>query len=437
MTTAPASRSAVVVTATAAGRRAPTLCSTSRALRDINIDTKGGTVQVGPGVRLYDFYNALDAHNVAVPAGTCPTVGITGLTLGGGHGLVARAFGLTCDSLLAVDIVTADGNVHHCTAKENSDLFWALRGGGGGSFGVVTSLTYALHDAPPDVTTFSVEWAWAEAANGLAEWMAWVPTLPAETTTIARLETTPVLVVAGVHLGTRDETRQLLAPLYSGAPTIQRSATARSYADAMLLEASCLHNTSAQCAPAPLTGVSPILGPRQPFVATSHYFEHPLPASAINAAIDAMNNHLTIVGSGTGTIQFDSYGGAVGEIAPTATAFAHRNAFCSAQYASLWTTPGSTDPHRALVARHPSDVEPVVGWRRLRELRRPRAARLGPRVLGQQPAAAPEGQAEVGPAEPLLVPAERPAALTGTRTHVATKIRINRDPEYCDLVSRR
>jgi FAD/FMN-containing dehydrogenase len=260
---------------------------------------------------------------------------------------VSRAFGLTCDSLQAVDIVTADGDLHHCSAKENSDLFWALRGGGGGSFGVVTNLTYALHDAPPDVTTFSVEWQWSEAASGLAEWMAWVPTLPAQTTTIARLETTPVLVVAGVHLGTRDETRQLLAPLYSGVPTIQRSATARSYGDAMLLEESCLHNRSDQCAPAPSTGASPILGTRQPFVATSAYFEHPLPVSAINAAIEAMNNHLPTAGSGTGTIQFDSYGGAIAEVAPTATAFAHRNAFCSAQYASFWTTPGSTDPHRA------------------------------------------------------------------------------------------
>ncbi len=316
-------------------------------LRDIKVDTKANTVQIGPGVRLYDFNNALAAKGVAVPGGTCPSVGLTGLTLGGGHGLVARAFGLTCDSLHSVDIVTADGQVRHCDAKENSDLFWALRGGGGGSFGVVTGLTYTLHPVPAAVTTFLVEWAWNEAAAGLAAWMSWVPTLPAQTTAIARLETTPQLVVAGVHLGHRDEARQLLTPLYNAAPTTSRSATQRTYADAMLLEESCLHNRSNQCSPAPATGASPILGPRNPFVATSHYYDHPLPASAINAAISAMNDHLPIAGTGTGTIQFDSYGGAIGAVAPAATAFAHRSAFCSAQYASLWTSPGSADPHRA------------------------------------------------------------------------------------------
>ena len=263
-------------------------------LRDIKIDTKAGTVQVGPGVRLYDFYDALDAQNVAVPAGTCPTVGITGLP--------SAAATDSWRAARAHVRLAARGRHRHCRwqraplhrQRELRPVLGAPRWRGRQLRRRHFPHLPRCATAPPDVTTFSVEWAWAEAANGLAEWMAWVPTLPAQTTTIARLETTPVLVVAGVHLGTRDETRQLLAPLYNGVPTIQRSATARSYADAMLLEASCLHNTSAQCAPAPPTGASPILGPRQPFVATSHYFEHPLPASAINAAIDAMNNHLTI-----------------------------------------------------------------------------------------------------------------------------------------------
>ena len=280
------------------------------------------------------------------------------MTLGGGHGLVSRAFGLTCDSLVAADIVTADGQLRHCNAKENADLFWALRGGGGGSFGVVTSLTYHFSPQPPVVTTFLVQWAWNEAASGLAEWMAWVPTLPAQTTTIARLETTPQLVVAGVHLGTRDEARQLLTPLYNAAPTTSRSATQRSYGDAMLLEEACLHNKQNQCAPIPPTGASPILGARNPFVATSHYFSHPLPVTAIDAAISALNGHLATAGTGTGTIQFDSYGGAIGLVAPNATAFAHRTSFCSAQYASLWTTPTSPDPHRVWLRATRATLDP-------------------------------------------------------------------------------
>ncbi len=314
-------------------------------LRSITINKAAGTAQVGPGVRLRDLYATLNAQNLTVPGGTCPTVGIAGHALGGGHGLVARSMGLTCDSIQAVDIVTADGQLRHCDATHEPDLFWACRGGGGGSFGVVTGFTFALHPTST-ATTFFVRWNWPQAAAALAAWMAWVPTLPAATTTIARLETTPQLVVAGVHLGSRDEIRALLQPLYNAVPPVDKSAGQRSFGDAMLLEAGCLHNRSKQCLPAPPTGASPLLGRGGPFVATSHYFDHALPSGAISAAITAINEHHATAGSGSGTVQFDAYGGAIAQVAPNATAFAHRTAFCSAQYASLWTA-GSPDPHRA------------------------------------------------------------------------------------------
>jgi len=107
------------------------------------ISVGSGSVTVGAGARLIDVYDAVARAGAGIAAGSCPTVGITGLTLGGGVGVLTRAWGLTSDQLTNVDIVTADGELRHCDANSEPDLFWALRGGGGGNFGVVTALRFA------------------------------------------------------------------------------------------------------------------------------------------------------------------------------------------------------------------------------------------------------------------------------------------------------
>src|SRR5262249_10334799 len=100
-------------------------------MNSITVDTGARTAVIVAGARLSDVYDRLAQDNLVLPAGSCPTVGVAGLTLGGGVGVIGRKFGLTCDSLLAVQVVTADGRVLTCDAQHNADLFWALRGGGG------------------------------------------------------------------------------------------------------------------------------------------------------------------------------------------------------------------------------------------------------------------------------------------------------------------
>ena len=124
------------------------------------------TAKVGAGALLVDVYTQLAAANVSIGGGSCATVGITGLTLGGGQGVLSRAYGLTCDQLRSVDIVTADGKARTVDANTDADLFWALRGGGGGSFGAVTALTFAVKPAP-QITTFFLQWPWTNAATVL------------------------------------------------------------------------------------------------------------------------------------------------------------------------------------------------------------------------------------------------------------------------------
>src|ERR1700745_201743 len=120
--------------------------STSGLIIDVTrmsgVNVSGSTATVGAGTRLIDFYSGLAAHGRGVPGGSCPTVGIAGLTLGGGVGVVSRAYGLTSDNVQSLQIATADGQVRTCSATQNPDLFWACRGGGGGNFGVVTAFHF-------------------------------------------------------------------------------------------------------------------------------------------------------------------------------------------------------------------------------------------------------------------------------------------------------
>ncbi|TMC21059.1 MAG: FAD-dependent oxidoreductase, partial [Chloroflexi bacterium] len=104
-------------------------------MNEITTDVTSGTALIGAGARLIDVYARLAQDNLVLPAGSCPTVGITGLTLGGGIGVLGRKFGLTCDNMLSAQVVTADGRLLICNTQHYADLFWTLRGGGGGNFG--------------------------------------------------------------------------------------------------------------------------------------------------------------------------------------------------------------------------------------------------------------------------------------------------------------
>src|SRR5258705_4121793 len=137
------------------------------------IDVQSDRVTVGAGARLIDLYDAVAARGQGVPAGSCASVGVTGLTLGGGMGVLSRAWGLTCDDLVAAQVVTADGQVRDCDEARDADLFWALRGGGGGSFGVVTSLTLRTHPAAALAIGF-LSWPWSRAAAVVSAWPAGV-----------------------------------------------------------------------------------------------------------------------------------------------------------------------------------------------------------------------------------------------------------------------
>ena len=151
------------------------------AMQEVKVDPLQTTMKVAPGATLADVDSATQQHGLVVPTGINSTTGIAGLTLGGGFGWTTRKFGLTIDSLIAVTIVTAAGDILKANADENPDLFWAVRGGGG-NFGVITEFEFNLHQAGPEVLAGMVVHPFSEAKNVLEQYQAIVDKAPEDLT---------------------------------------------------------------------------------------------------------------------------------------------------------------------------------------------------------------------------------------------------------------
>jgi FAD/FMN-containing dehydrogenase len=200
--------------------------STDGLLVDVDhlrsVEISGGTVTVGGGSLLGEVYDSLLEKDLIIPAGSCPSVGIAGLALGGGLGIIGRKHGLTSDHLLGVQIVLADGRVIECDDHHEEDLFWALRGGGPGNLGVVTALTFRTIRAPA-ATNFHLSWPFSRAAALVDAWQTWAPVAPEELAASLvigaspRVDEPPAVEVFGVMLGTESDAAELVGPLVDRA----------------------------------------------------------------------------------------------------------------------------------------------------------------------------------------------------------------------------
>jgi FAD/FMN-containing dehydrogenase len=313
------------------------------------VAVSGATATVGAGTRLIDFYHGLAAKGRAAPGGSCPTVGIAGVTLGGGVGVTARAYGLTCDNLESLQIVTANGAVLTADPHNYADLFWACQGGGGGNFGVVTSFTFRTVPAPEPVL-FSLYWPWSQAARVVAAWQSWAPHAPDAMWSNLHLAaapggTTPTVQVGGCYLGSDGDAANLLDQLYAkvgSSPSSHFLSYPQPFLTAMLAEAGC-SSLGYQACHLPWYASGGQLYRAMQF-AKSDYFNTPLSNSGINtllAGVVALQRVAGAVG-GVGGVAFDALGGAVGRVNPGATAFVHRNALFGAQYTTDWTGTNST-----------------------------------------------------------------------------------------------
>jgi FAD/FMN-containing dehydrogenase len=281
----------------------------------------GATATIGAGATLAHVYRELGSQGRAIAGGSCGTVGIGGLTLGGGVGVLTRAMGLTCDAVTSMQVVTADGQVRTASADEEPDLYWALRGGGGGHLGVVTSFDFLTADAPT-INEVYLEWPFAEVRQVIEAWLGWAPTADARLwSTLKALggkshPGEPTLLLSGTWTGPTASFERRLAGLLDEVPRPSvRSDHTRGYLEAMQAYAG-----------------SPA---RESFGATSHVAYSALTSAGIDDLVGqveaAQPSGLKEAG-----ISIDALGGKVRDVEPDATAFVHRRALATVQYTATF-----------------------------------------------------------------------------------------------------
>jgi FAD/FMN-containing dehydrogenase len=279
-----------------------------------SVSVSGGVATVGAGARLGHVYDALDEHGLTIAAGCGPDVGIAGLTLGGGLGILGRKHGLTSDNLLAAQVVLTDGSIVECDEDHEADLFWALRGSGGGNFGVVTSLVFRTVPAPA-ATAFHLIWPHAYAPEIVGAWQTWSPDAPDEMAASLHVfapenpDRPPVVSVSGSMLGTASDTRDLLAGLVARISVDPTAAT---------FEHASYRQTKRYLAEHGPGDDRPDGHPYN----KSEFFREPLPGGAVAELVHNIAEDRRAGQSRE--LDFTPWAGAYNRVPPDATAFAHR-----------------------------------------------------------------------------------------------------------------
>jgi FAD/FMN-containing dehydrogenase len=210
------------------------LLKTSR-MRRVEIDPESQRARVEAGVLWLEVTEAAAEHGLAALAGSSPDVGVVGYSLGGGLSWLARKLGLATNNITAIELVTSDGRLVRCDAENEPDLFWALRGGGG-NFGVVTSIDFRLFpitEVYAGWLIFPIE----RAAEVLETWQEWTESVPDEMTSVGRMLNIPplpeipeplrgrsVVVVETIYIGEEADGAELIAPLRALGPEIDTNA---------------------------------------------------------------------------------------------------------------------------------------------------------------------------------------------------------------------
>jgi FAD/FMN-containing dehydrogenase len=311
----------------------------------VDVDPAARTASAGGGTTWGRFNDATAASGLATTGGIISTTGIGGLTLGGGIGYLSRGAGLSCDNLVAAEVVTADGRVVTADEDENADLFWALRGGGG-NFGVVTRFTYRLHpvdqiyggpmffelaDAPA-VLTFYREFI-REAPREYGGFPAFQIAPPLPFVPEARVGE-PFVAVVSCYNGSVEEGERIIAGLREVAAPVAEHVGPMPY-------------------PAINSAFDPLVPP-----GLQHYWKAAFVTELTDEAIAAHVEHGARVPVVNSTMHIYPINGAVHDVAPDATAFGHRDAHFATVIAGMWPDPADNEANTRWVRDYHAAIAP-------------------------------------------------------------------------------
>jgi len=301
-------------------------------MRQLDIDVAGQTARAEAGLTAGEYTTAVGAHGLATGFGDTGTVGIGGLTLGGGVGYLGRKYGLTIDSLLAADMVTANGELIEANANSHPDLFWALRGGGG-NFGVVTRLKFRLHKVDSVVGGLLILPATAETISGF---IAAAEAAPEELSTIANVMPAPpmpflaedmhgkmVILAILVYAGEKEAGLRAIEPFRALATPLADMLKPMPYPEIYAGE----------------EGPHPVAG------ATRTMFVN----SIDRAMAEKILEHLAASNAPLRVAQLRVLGGAISRVPVDATAYAHRKSRIMINVACLYENPDEAPQHEAWV----------------------------------------------------------------------------------------
>jgi FAD/FMN-containing dehydrogenase len=310
------------------------------ALNSVILNPTAGTATVGGGALNGDLFTATIGGPWFLPVGTCLGVGVGGLTLGGGIGYTTHAAGLTCDHLRSTRIITAAGEQLDLSESGHRDLFWACRGGAGGSFGINTSFTFGLHPVPRGpVTYFRFDYRGADAATAvLSTFHEVLARAPAAFNAVAMGQATPVgaagpreaidVFTRGQYLGPADELRDIVAPLRKLAGLTAATVTAMPFWDAQRIFAS----------------TEP---PVHSFGDISRYAPAPIPQRVVQRVVDLLARCPSRTDDANGAFWSLGWigGDVVNSVGRTDTAYVHRDMLTLLRPTPVW----------------PDDAPPSVG----------------------------------------------------------------------------
>jgi FAD/FMN-containing dehydrogenase len=310
-------------------------------LKQVSIDKTAGLATVGTGLTQGEAVAAFGAEGFAIPTGSEASVGLGGVTLGGGIGLLSRSLGVTCDSLVGVDMVVPDGargaKLIHVDEQENADLLWACRGGGGGNFGIATAFTFRVHAIGP-VAPFKVTWDWSDPAAAFNAWQSFAPTADNRfgSTFVFLPRAANAVEAEGVFTGSADEARALLAPLIgAGNPQVTVSDTSW---------------------PEHFVAINP---PGRSFANwrfSSSWAYEALPKEALDVIVEFMSD----APAPACNYWCLSWGGATRTEPPGGSAFFHRDPLYYAEPGAGWNDASQTGPVAVWLARFRQAMRPFV-----------------------------------------------------------------------------
>ena len=308
-------------------------------MQSVRVDPLAKTARVEPGVLLGQLDRESQAFGLATTAGTVSHTGAAGLTLGGGFGRLARRFGLACDNLIAADVVTADGGFVKTSVKDNPELLWGLRGGGG-NFGVVTSFEYQLHPVDPMMYGGALIFAFdkpRELLRNVAEFAAGASDdLYCEVLLVPTPDGKRAIAVEMCHSGTRAAAEKELAPLRKMGHVVEDHVGPSTY-------------VAIQSA-----------GDDNYRFGRSYYIKSGFVYEISGKLIDTMVDFVEASANPTGIVMLVPHGGAISRIKPEATAYWHRQAKHSVLVAGYWDSPDGKVSNTDWVRTGWSKLEPLT-----------------------------------------------------------------------------